>query len=81
MVSRRKIGTILDEDLLRDAKMAAAREGIPLSTLFEKAIRTYLDRRPINRPAGAVAAGWASIPVDLGLLKQVMEEEDSLLEA
>ncbi|MBI2171925.1 MAG: hypothetical protein HYU30_07920 [Chloroflexi bacterium] len=39
--TKKRIGTVVDEELLRRAKVAAAREGIPLSQLLERTLRLY----------------------------------------
>ncbi len=39
---KKKIGTLLDEDLLREAKEFSARKGLPLNELLEKALEHYL---------------------------------------
>lgn len=39
---KKKIGTVLEEDIFRDAKKFAAREGCALSELFQAAIFSYL---------------------------------------
>ena len=43
---KKKIGTIIDEDLLSGAKQRAALEKRALSDLIEDALVGYLDRRP-----------------------------------
>lgn len=43
---KKKIGTILDEAVLTEAKRRAAFEKRPLSDLFESAIGGYLGRPP-----------------------------------
>ena len=43
---KKKIGTIIDEDLLSGAKQRAALEKRALSSLIEDALVGYLDRRP-----------------------------------
>jgi predicted transcriptional regulator len=45
-VMKKKIGTIIDEDLLSGAKQRAALEKRALSGLIEDALVGYLDRRP-----------------------------------
>lgn len=41
---KKKIGTVLEEDILREAKARAARENRPLSDLFQEALVTYLQQ-------------------------------------
>ncbi len=77
MTTKKKIGTVLDEELLRRAKMTAAREGIPLSQLLEKALQAYLGPKGKKSVADEL---WGVIRIDPALLKQIMEEEESWLD-
>ncbi len=72
---KRKIGTIIDEELLRRAKVAAAAQGTPLSHILEVALRDYLDRRGRPRHGGVVATTWGIMPADATLVKAILEEE------
>lgn len=80
-MNKRKIGTVLEEALFREAKAAAAIEGVPLSALLERALRDYLERHPGRKRKSVVAETWDSIPVDIETLRRVMEEEDGYLDA
>lgn len=76
MATKKKIGTVLDEELVRRAKIAAAREGVPLSQLLEKALVAYLraGKRDI------VAETWGAMHVSPSVFKEVMEDEESYLD-
>lgn len=74
----KKIGTVVDEELLRRAKLAAAAQGITLSKVLDGALRDYLDRRSGTMARGVVASTWGAIPVDPALLRAVLEEESAL---
>jgi hypothetical protein len=39
---KKKIGTVIEEDILTEAKLRAAREGRPLSEIFQEALSAYL---------------------------------------
>ena len=52
---KRKVGTILEEDVLRKAKRRAVDEGRPLSDLIQDAIENYLSSRAVE-PAKRDAA-------------------------
>ena len=54
-MARRKTTVYIDEDLLRAAKMAAAREGLKEYEVFEAALREHLSL------SGAVERIWAGI--------------------
>ena len=75
-----KIGTVIDEELLRRAKVVAAANGMALNKVLENALREYLDRRRGPRVESVVASTWGVMPADAPLV-QVIMEEDSILEA
>ena len=52
---KRKVGTLLEEDVLRKAKRRAVDEGRPLSDLIQNAIENYLSSRAVE-PAKRDAA-------------------------
>lgn len=73
MPSRKKIGTLLDETLLRRAKVRAAREGKALNELFETALETYLSRAATAAPGrGVVDKGWGAFRVTRRQLEQAL---------
>lgn len=57
-MAKKKTTVYIDEDLLRAAKMAAARSGRREYEVFEAALREHLGL------AGAVERIWANIPPD-----------------
>ncbi len=78
---RRKLSTILEENLVRRAKLEAVRQGKPLSELITEAIEGYL--RQQGSPAGAgevVRRSWRAIAVDRDQVVKILENEGSLLE-
>lgn len=60
-VMRRKIGTILDEDVINRAKMVAAAEGRSLAQVVEEALRVYLAHR--------VSGASSTVMQTMGLVK------------
>ena len=77
-MKKRKVGTVIDEELLRRAKVVAAAEGMPLSGVFESALRDYLDSRSGLRAKSVVASTWSIIHADPSLIQAIMEEEGVL---
>jgi hypothetical protein len=75
-----KVGTVIDEVLLRRAKVVAAANGMALSKVLEDALREYLDRRRGPRVDSAVASTWGVMQADAPLVQSIMEEE-GILEA
>lgn len=74
-MATKKVGTVVDEELLRRAKVTAAREGIPFSQLLEKALQAYL--RPKKESIAAATRG--AMHISPSVSRQVMEEEESYL--
>ncbi|MGH8564778.1 MAG: hypothetical protein ACREXW_12105 [Gammaproteobacteria bacterium] len=52
---KQKVGTLLEEDVLRRAKRRATDEGRPLSDLIQDALESYLSSRAVD-PAKRDAA-------------------------
>jgi translation initiation factor 2 gamma subunit (eIF-2gamma) len=59
----------------------AANEGVPLSVLMQKALRSYVAGAPQPGDPDIVAKLSGRIPIDRELLRQVMEEEGSVLDS
>jgi hypothetical protein len=75
---KQKVGTLLEEDVLRRAKRRAAGEGRPLSDLIQDALETYLTDRVVE-PAKRDAAYqlYCERPMKLSTeqFKAVIEED------
>jgi hypothetical protein len=75
---KRKVGTVLDERLLRKAKQVAAREKKPLSVLLEEALDAHLVRlgeRPAGRPGQVVEETAGALRIDKKRLTAILKEE------
>lgn len=70
---KRKVGTILDEDLYRRVKEAARQQGRGLNEIFALALERYLNGRAIR--ASAVAETRATYKVSSKGLRTVLEED------
>ncbi len=75
---RKKIGTILDDELVRRAKLAAASDGIPVSRIMETALREYLDKRKGPKLGSVAESMFGAIPADISLVKAIMEEPSAI---
>ncbi len=62
---KRKVGTVLEEELLWKAKQAAAREKKTLSRVLEEALQEHLAHRERGEPPG----GKARVEQTAGVLK------------
>ena len=75
---KKKIGTVLDEDLLFMAKKTALDERKTLSRLLEDALKTYLNkpgRTAGKRRRGVSAGTQGAMKISRRMLKTIMEEE------
>lgn len=75
---KRKVGTVLEEDLLWKAKRAAVREKKTLSLLLEEALQEHLTRLEVRgaaRGKSLVEETRGAMKVRKELLKAVLAEE------
>lgn len=78
---RRKLSTILDENLVRRAKLEAVRQEKQLSQLIAEALENYLHKQ--GSPLGAgdvVRKTWGAIPVNSRAVIEILQSEGSFLE-
>jgi hypothetical protein len=77
-----KVSAVLDESLVRRAKMESARQGKPFDSLLGEALEIYLGQRGTSLGKGEVAArSWAALRVDPQTLRDLLESEDGFLDA
>lgn len=72
---RQKVGTILEEDLVKRLRMEAAREGKPINRIMEEALRAYLNRRRNEGNTSLVIKGWGVFRVNPKELKKAFEAD------
>lgn len=73
-----KVGTVLEEDLLRRARTLAAREGKRLSRVLEEALSEHLDREQ-RRPGGDVVGRTAGmLRAPRRVVERILREEPGL---
>jgi hypothetical protein len=75
-----KLGTILDQDLLRRARSMAAREGKRLNQVIEEALIDHLNRRDGDHMARVTLRTIGCIRVSKRVVDQILECEPELLE-
>ncbi len=74
---KKKIGTILEENLIIAAKRQALSESISLSELFERALKKYLRYFEHENKKGVISReSTGSMKVSKDIVKQVMSEEN-----
>jgi rRNA pseudouridine-1189 N-methylase Emg1 (Nep1/Mra1 family) len=69
---KKKVGTILDEQLLTAAKVVAAQEGKRLAEIIEEALLQYLRRW---RGKGIVAKTKGALQAPSKVVQDILEEE------
>lgn len=75
---KQKVGTLLEEDVLRRAKRRAADEGRPLSDVIQDALESYLSGRakePARRDAAYEFFCERPMKLTSVQLKAVLEED------
>jgi hypothetical protein len=75
---KKKIGTVLDEDLIFDAKRVALSQKQPLSKVLEDALRMYLltmERKTRLKQKNIALSTRGAMSISPSDLKSIMEEE------
>ncbi len=75
---KKKVGTVIDEELLRQAKLVAARDDVQLAQVFEDALRQYLQRKRTTAQADRSRGVLRASPE---LVHSIMEDEEGFLDA
>jgi predicted transcriptional regulator len=68
---KKKIGTVLDEELYRALKLYAASQNKPISEVIEEALSQYLRREK----RGVVEETYGTIKIDQEVLEEILEED------
>jgi hypothetical protein len=74
-----KIGTILDDGLLRRARAVAAREGKRLNEVFEEALAAHLQRKTGVTRSGTVARTAGALRLSRRRVERILREEPGIL--
>ena len=72
---RQKIGTALNEDILKRAKIRAAQESKDLNELLDDALRAYLSRHSATSGPQLVDKSWGVFRVTPKQLKEALKGE------
>ena len=76
---RKKVGTILDEELIFQAKKIALAQRVSLNQVLENALKSYLpaaDKKLSKGKKNIAQATHGIMKISPVLLKAIMEEED-----
>lgn len=81
-MARRKVSTLLDDQLFRRAKLEAVRQGRQVSEILGDALERYLASSASDRVAAGVAAGsWGALKLDRRRVAAILRDEDELFDA
>ena len=75
---KKKIGTLLEEDLLFDIKRVALSQKQPFSKVLEDALRMYLltmERKKRVKQKNTSLSSYGAMSISPSVLKSIMEEE------
>jgi hypothetical protein len=68
-----KVGTKIDAELLRRAKVCAARRGKKLREIFEESLQLYLSHEPDQASIGKLSDSWGVLKLPPRQFKEIME--------
>ncbi|KKM12364.1 hypothetical protein SY88_04260 [Clostridiales bacterium PH28_bin88] len=77
-MSREKIGTSINRNLITHVRVLSRRTGQPLNEIIEEALEQYLARTGFHQGNGLVRATKGVIPANPDLVKAILEEEPFL---
>lgn len=72
---KKKVGTVLDEEILFEAKQVALIQKKPLNQLIEDALKMYLEKDKGKKQKSVVQNTRGIMKISKNVLKAVMEEE------
>ncbi len=73
---KQKIGTVLDQRLVRRAKVYAAQRGQPLNAVFEDALSAWLNRADAKLATPSLVMGTAgNMAIDQTVLAALLAED------
>ena len=75
---KKKIGTLLEEDLIFDAKQVALSQKQPFSKVLEDALRMYLlamERKTRSKRKNISLSSHGAMSISPSVLKSITEEE------
>ena len=78
---RRKFSTLLDEHLYERARLEAGRQDKQIADVVGEALTEYLDEHAaLGGPVEVVAGSWGALRLSGERVRQVLAEEDGLLD-
>ncbi len=72
---QKKIGTLLDDDLVKKAKEAAFVRHTTLNRIFEEALREYLSRQGAGRKLSGVESSFGAMKLSPNIVRMIAHED------
>lgn len=77
---RQKMSTLIDPGLYRRVKVESARRNKQISEIVGEALEEYLASSRRGTSSGVVDATWRSIELEPARVRELLEEDEGLLE-
>ncbi|HZF12098.1 MAG TPA: hypothetical protein VFE33_25200 [Thermoanaerobaculia bacterium] len=78
---RRKFSTLLEESLVDRTRSEAIRQGKQIADVVGDALASYLDGKAAAfGPQGVVAKSWGVLPMPAQQVRELLAQEDELLD-
>ena len=75
---KKKVSTVIDENLFRRTKLEALRQDVQISDVIGEALEAYLAEKGSPRaPGGAVARSWGAIPLSKDEVVAILADEEA----
>jgi len=79
---RRKVSTLLEDNLYRRIKVESSRQGKQISDIIGEALESYLnDGSKRGSSLNVVQESWAVLQAPPSLVKRILNEEDGLFDS
>ncbi len=79
---RRKVSTLLEENLYRRVKVHSSRQGKQISEIVGEALELYLsDEARSGSSLNVVRDSWAVLKAPASLVKKILREENGLFDS
>ena len=79
---RKKVSTLLEDNLYRRVKVHSSRQGKQISEIIGEALELYLnDEARSGSSLNVVHESWAVLEAPASLVKKILREEDGLFDS
>ena len=78
---RKKVSTLIEENLFRRARLESARQGKQISQVIGEALEMYLDSKSTLPAGNVVADSWNALKLPRAQVEKILGEEEGFLDA